>query len=293
MKLLIKEFNYRFLNKSRFLIAYLSSFFWGLIFIKKFRNIESFCLFVGYGRSGHTLVASLLDAHPEIVIGIELDVITHIKLGYNRNQIFYSLIKNSEKYTKKKSNIWSGYKYQVKNSWQGNYRDLKVIGDKQGGLNSTYLFIEPGLLHKTEKVIGIKPKIIHVIRNPFDNITTITLRRLEVNPSYKPIAMDLLPDINKYFRNATVIMNLKKENYYEIIDTYHEDIVRDPIAELKRLIGFFNLEVDQDYLESCSSIIYSQPNKSRYNIEWPIELIQLVEKEVMRYPFLLHYRYNE
>jgi hypothetical protein len=33
-----------------------------------FADVHAFCLFVGYSRSGHSLVGALLDAHPGITI---------------------------------------------------------------------------------------------------------------------------------------------------------------------------------------------------------------------------------
>ena len=40
-------------------------------------QLERFCLFVGYPRSGHSLVGSLLDAHPDIAISHELHVLRY------------------------------------------------------------------------------------------------------------------------------------------------------------------------------------------------------------------------
>jgi hypothetical protein len=38
-------------------------------------QVRSFCLFIGYPRSGHSLVGSLLDAHPDIAIAHEVNVL--------------------------------------------------------------------------------------------------------------------------------------------------------------------------------------------------------------------------
>ena len=35
--------------------------------------MHAFCLFVGYSRSGHSLVGALLDAHPEITIAHQVN----------------------------------------------------------------------------------------------------------------------------------------------------------------------------------------------------------------------------
>ena len=65
MKTLIKEINARFYNKKKFLKKYIVSAICGNLNRRKYKEIQDLCLFIGYGRSGHTLVASLLDAHPD------------------------------------------------------------------------------------------------------------------------------------------------------------------------------------------------------------------------------------
>ena len=47
-----------------------------------FKDIETFCVFIGYPRSGHSLIASLLDAHPEMVFSNELNVLRYIKYKF-------------------------------------------------------------------------------------------------------------------------------------------------------------------------------------------------------------------
>ncbi len=294
MKTLFSEIVARSINKSKFLYSYFSSAIMGFLCQREYKNIITFCLFIGYGRSGHTLIASLLDAHPDVIIGIEWGLFDHVRLGFKKKQIFYSLIKNSQNYTKKKNNTWTGYSYKVDVSWQGKYRLLRVIGDKHGGTNSTKLYTNPELLEKTEKIVNIKPKLIHVIRNPFDIITTIMFRKLEeINPNYIPNSFNLLPFIDKFFQNASVLKDLKEKKHYDIFDIYHEEFIKEPKDNLKNLLSFLGIEADNDYLDKCASIVYTKPNKSRYRIKWPGELINLVENELVNYPFLKKYKYSD
>ena len=294
MKTLIKEINVRFHNKRKFLWKYIISAICGSLNRSKYKEIQDLCLFIGYGRSGHTLVASLLDAHPDIIIGIEWGLLSYIKLGFNKNQVIYSLLKRSQNYTKILNNVWTGYSYKVKESWQGRYRNLKVIGDKFGEVNAGKLMADPNIIKLTEKKFGLKPKIIHVVRNPFDMITTKTIRRFEMdNIKEKPQTIDMLPFIRKIFANADVIMCLKEENRYSLIDVYHEDLIGNPKQALSNLIKFLEVELDEKYIENCISILYNIPHKSRSLIQWPEELISYVEKECKKYPFFSHYRYQE
>ena len=281
------------INKLRFLYSYVKSKFFGFLYQRRFNKIKTFCLFIGYPRSGHSLVASLLDAHPNIIIGMEWGVLPHIKLGYKKKQIFYSLIRNSFLYSNKMNNIWTGYSYKVPNSWQGKYKTLQVIGDKQGARTSIYLKRNPDLLPKLENIISQKPKLIHVIRNPFDIITTITFRIFEnSNIKKSPEDVDLLPFIKYFFERAEFVKILKEQNNYDVFDLYHEDFIKNPEKHLKNLLLFLDLKANIDYLKACTSIVYSMPNVSRLRLKWPPELIQYVEKKLSDYPFLSHYKYH-
>ena len=54
----------------------------------------------------------------------------------------------------------------------------KVIGNKQGGHTSAITPYEVfSYLEELKKLTGIPIRLIHVVRNPFDNIATIALRR--------------------------------------------------------------------------------------------------------------------
>lgn len=56
-----------------------------------------------------------------------------------------------------------------------------MIGDKKAAQASRLLITVEGMeaLKRLEQKLGIQLKFIHVIRNPFDNIATMTLRRAE------------------------------------------------------------------------------------------------------------------
>lgn len=56
-----------------------------------------------------------------------------------------------------------------------------MIGDKKAAQASRLLITVEGMeaLNRLQQKLGIQLKFIHVIRNPFDNIATMTLRRAE------------------------------------------------------------------------------------------------------------------
>ena len=100
-------------------------------------------MFIGYPRTSHSLVGALLDAHPEIIIPHEYDVIKNWKLyrpSTLRNEkmskyyLFYDLHQLSKEQAMfgRRSNYARGrtrsYSYKVPGLWQGGYQTkIKVL----------------------------------------------------------------------------------------------------------------------------------------------------------------------
>ena len=166
----------RVIRKLRFCWGYVRTLIMGQMNVSRYRNIDAFILFVGYPRSGHSLVAALLDAHPNVVISMEWGVLSHLRLGYGRKQLYNAIERHSKLFTSILNNEWTGYSYRIEGLWQGKSEDIYVIGDKLAGRTSLILGEYPFLLEKLQRVTGIEVKLLHVIRNPFDTIATMAKR---------------------------------------------------------------------------------------------------------------------
>ena len=282
----------RAIRKARFLSGYLRSHVSGQINKDKYRDLRCFLVFVGYPRSGHTLVASLLDAHPNIMISIEWGALSHLRMGYGKNAILYAVEKHSRLFTDKLRNVWTGYSYRVENQWQGRSGRIEVIGDKLAGQTSKILKEYPDLLDRLHKEMGLEIKIIHVIRNPFDTITTIAHRALEKGsvPGDEP---DLSRFSQQYFERVEVVQSLRKQAVYSMFDVYHEDFIRDPKQKLSDMLDYIGIGFDDSYLTSCSEVVYESPHQSRKKYHWPEDIKELVQSQIARYDFLNRYTFND
>ena len=102
-------------------------------------GVETFVLFVGYARSGHSLIAAILDSHPEIIIANEFHLLANFDSFYKdpneesysrRLRIFsalHSLAYNQSIHGLRSPNRGQGYSYYIPGSWQGKYRNqIKV-----------------------------------------------------------------------------------------------------------------------------------------------------------------------
>jgi hypothetical protein len=113
------------------------------IFPKERQNIQRYVMFLATGHSGHSLVGSLFDAHPMMLVANERDIFSRwvkewrqSENRFERSQehIFQNIFNNSLScalYTR-----WQhDYNYTVPNGWGGSWipGELTVIGDKKGG----------------------------------------------------------------------------------------------------------------------------------------------------------------
>ena len=99
-------------------------------------------MFIGYPRSSHSLVGSILDAHPEIIIPHEYDVITKwekyrsstlIQNKLQKYRLFFDLHHFSTKQAmfglraSVNTGNYSHYNYKMPELWQGGYqKGIKV-----------------------------------------------------------------------------------------------------------------------------------------------------------------------
>lgn len=268
----------------RFSLLYLNSLHLPSRYHNIFPHIKKVCLFIGYPRSGHSLIGSLIDAHPDAMISHELDAVKLMKMGFSRQQIFFLALNNSETFSKK-GRMWTGYSYEVPGQYQGKFKDLKVIGDKCG--NQTTLGLESlgGSFDLLRKTFGENIYFLHVVRNPFDNIATMKSRG--------PQKMDLQHYIDVYFKlcesNKRIIETVGEDR---VLTIWHESVIKNPQETIKKICLFLSLDILKSHVDDCSSLIFENTHKSRYKIQWSQEQINFVMNRIKDYTFLNHYSYH-
>ena len=125
--------------------------------------------------------------------------------------------------------------------------------------------------------------MVHLVRNPFDNITTMS-RRSE---------QSLQQTIDRYFvqtdGNARLVQTC---DCSELITMRHEDLIAQPKEYLKRLVEFIGLQADDQYLTDCAGILFAAPSKTRSKASWTKELIDQVQSRITQYSFLHGYTFE-
>ena len=149
-------------------------------------GVKRFVFFVGYGGSGHSIIGSLMDAHPHVVMPhqfllfykfSELDESPDSSWKENLFRQLY--LKSSSDTTRSRTRSNKGYTLGVDTdgSWQGTFdRYIDVIGDKSGGITtSCYEKEKENFLenyHKLKRILPMPIIVIHAVRNPFDMISS-------------------------------------------------------------------------------------------------------------------------
>ena len=278
------------------LTQFLTEHSWGIrfrvgayakLFGGSYKELRTFLLFVGHPRSGHTLISAMLDAHRNVVLGNEVDVLKHVLLGTPRCYLYEQLIRSAEAFTEAGS-TWQGYSYAIPGQWQGCYETLRVLGDKQAAATIRKYGGQPDILIKLRQLVGsgIKIKFIHMIRNPFDNIATIWRRQ-------SPAILTLGQCADDHFGRLAAIMRLKYRIPNEdIFDIRLEDLIKKPVESLAALCGFIGVDCPQDYLRDCASIVLDSPRKSSHDAYWPPEMVSSIQQRIGEYPFLNGYSFE-
>ena len=112
-------------------------------------RVETYVVFIATARSGHTLIGSLIDAHPDAVVANEADILGKFldrrrhdddddddddddPFAPSRDQIFAHLVSNSMR-CGMVGRMQTGYNYSVPGMWNGQWRcGIRVLGDKKG-----------------------------------------------------------------------------------------------------------------------------------------------------------------
>ena len=256
-----------------------------------FDSARYFCLFIGHGRSGSTLVGALLSAHKNVVLSNELNVLRHIRRGMSRKHLYNHIRSTSRSQARHGSSGGGGYSYAVPNQWQGKHERIDVIGDRKAGAVAIQLFREPELLGKLQETVRIPVKFVCVVRNPYDSITT-TFRKTVRIPGEAPES-HLRRQIESYFHRWAAVKAVFTELGDEHITfVHHEAMLEDTQSQLSDLCGFFAVEPDPSYLEDCASIVKRNPRVTRTTFDWHAELIDEVREKMVDLPWLQRYDFD-
>ena len=286
-------------------------------------GVEKFVLFIGNGRSGTSIFGSMMDAHPNVIISNEFllfrkwfknpsmskiqlfnDVYASSRGPRNKKECRSSTLRLRTRESKK------GYSLGVPSQWKGCFTELKIIGDKCAAdvadlFNYDTARAKKALL-ELQSMINIPIVFIQVVRNPFDSIATMSLHgnytyikmhRWDESISnqvlHKKSPQNLSKQVQKFFRRSSITWRLRQEWNLTLLEIHYPDFIKDPVAVLKRMCKFLEVDCPADYLESCREKTFQSISKTRHLIEWPPDLMLKVKEKMRTYPFYQRYSFEE
>lgn len=250
-----------------------------------FESVAVYCMFIGHGRTGHSLVGSLLNGHPEMVVSHELDalrLLDRAQVPVTRNQLFSTILQRDAEFTSL-GREWERYSYNVPGTAQGEFDRLRVIGDKKGAASTRRLGHSPELLGELRETISVPLRAVHVVRNPYDTIAS----RRKLKDTWKEYG------IEKYFANADnveLISEMLEED--ELFRLHHEDLISDTAGVLSDLCAFLGVEPGDAYLSACEEFVFDSPNQTRHEITWTDEEIERIDRKNSQYDWLEQYTFE-
>lgn len=252
-----------------------------------FKDVKTFCMFVGQVKSGSSLIGSLLDAHPNVILADEADALQYISNGFSRDQLFHILLKASHREALKgrvTARRLKAYSLLVPDQWQGQYSKLEVIGDSKAGPSTRRFSRDPNLIQRLNEVMtGVDVKLIQVIRNPYDPISLMMIRGRR---SFENA-------IDHYFDYCETLTQMHaKIDRSSLLAVKYEDLIHQPEVNLLKVCNFLGLETTAEYISACINILYRSPERSRHLVPWSPYWIEVVKHKIDQFDFLEGYSYE-
>lgn len=282
-------------------------------------EVDTFMMFIGYPRSGHSIVGSCVDAHPDAIVAHEFNLMTKLMqpnfLQYYRNRtvLFNSLYQNSYRQSLLgwRSPVQTldkkGYSLTISSndSWQGKYRQLKVIGDKSGGLTTHGYRDSPthfiSAYKELANIVQVPIKFLHVVRNPYDIIATKLSYRLSERRGKKgnfsaqrPVkkARQIMQAVKSLEAEVKAVRDSIDELELVTLVVHNVDFILETRRTMSTICKFLGLECTERYLQLCDNVAYDKPSKSRELVDWTKESLRYVDQLIQDYPLFNRYSFT-
>lgn len=235
-------------------------------------SARRFLIFLGYERSGHSLVGQIIDAHPQALVSHE----AHIGKGYIEGLGRHGIVKailDQQDHFESMDRVWSGYSYRLPGTWQGRTARPRVIGDKKGGDTTRLLEDHPTLIDDLAATMGLPVVVVHVRREPVDNIATMALRP---NASIEHATRTWIR------LNGLVEWARANAAWHDWIDVELDDLISQPAPTLDHLRNRLGLRRSRRWLRACTAAVWRQPSRTRDEVQWSDTALDMLAEHGLR-----------
>ena len=309
-------------------------------------KVQTFVLFVGYPRSGHSILGSMMDAHPHMIIAHELFLLdewwtAQEQTGHDiTKQLVFRAIYNNSRANAARG--WrnslantKGYSLKMQSPWMGRYDgSLRVMGDKSGG-NTAYVYMKSAnqfvdRYSQLKAMVGVPIRVIHVVRNPYDIISTTTLYEVgkvrfpglgrgakkvsnfvhEVKSRFMKVKNETsdieqldrarLTDRAQLNQQITSFLKMVKAvrdiieyiGAENVLEVHNYQLVADPAKVMRQVCDFLGVHCSEDYLAACVEKTFKELSLSRQYVAWWEEERERVGEMMADYVWFYNYSFN-
>lgn len=283
-------------------------------------GVKTFLMFIGYPRSGHSIVGSCIDAHPDAIVAHEFNLMAKLMqpavlhLHRNRTVLFNYIYQNSYRQSllgwrsPEQTLDKKGYSLTIRsnNSWQGKFRQLRVIGDKSGGLTAHNYRDSPkpfiAAYNELSKIVQVPIKLLHVVRNPYDIIATKLSYRLSEQRGKKgnfsadrPVTnpRQIMQAVKSLQGEVKAVQGSIDALKLETLEVHYVDFILETKNTMARICSFLDLECSERYLQMCDNVAYDKPRKSRDQVVWTKASRQYVDQLIRDHSFFKRYSFTD
>ncbi len=229
-------------------------------------RIKQLVLFVGHAHSGHSIIGSILDAHNQIALANEVNIVKLIheyeltKVEIESVLLHYSLLNGDQ-------HSWhnSEYVYKIENSLQGKTKNPTIIGDKKAGGTTRIFYNHPQLIDKIMKLYGDELKFIFVERNPVDIVAAYSYYMKQ------PPSQFHVDRFNENLNTVKLIQSTVQNHQYLKIE--QEIFIKKPYEVVVKLLEFLNIKYEPSHIHKWVKNVRADiPGKST-QINIPAKLL--------------------
>lgn len=255
-------------------------------------NTKYWLSFIAVGQSGHTAVAACLDAHPNVIVAEEQPYVRKVIANqWSSDEVIRRCIdycKGFRRNTKSHRKI----DIPIQSEWSGTWRDrLLVAGNKMGWeFTGPWMSRRRDYFTKFQNTMDMPIKLVHVIRNPYDNIASWALakqkdRYTSAGKLRKARSIeDCIRDYEKHI-DATLELDLPR-----VLEVHIEDFCNNVYASLKELCLFLDIPLEDQWTIDCSKAVFTEPRTRQHSIQWTNEQIESIENIINKAPWLYRYK---
>lgn len=244
----------------------------------RWSGVTAFCLFVGYGRSGHSAIGGMIDAHPHAAVAHELNAVKRFFDGVARDALFDEIVALSQAQARAgRTSPRAGggaYNQHLAGQLKRDVRHITVVGDKKGA-GTARQFARHGLhrISDFKACIRVPVKMLHVMRNPFDIVAT-----------------GMAAGRSGFEEVAAIVADIRRECAGpDWLDVYHERLIAKPRQEIARIVDFLGLPVVPEHLDGSAAHVFRAPHRRRFEIKWSVEMRAMVERIIARHEHFAGY----